>query len=247
MPATVQFRGTAEQAKQQVYLLARILTGSAPDQLGLMKGYYSSLGFAALSSIKEDFIVKARGGIGEVGGQWKPLSPATIARRRVGSGDLRNQAIRTRQKIVESHAKKVLPRMLLSLPRDEAKRRARTAGEYEATRITGMNKVETLGGRQVEILRDTGILFNSLSPGELYRGEYTPPSDEGGEQQIFDIEPGSIAVGTNVLYAPPHQETRPFLPDERNSVPATWWAFWLRVGNAGLVEAAVIFFQVPRQ
>jgi hypothetical protein len=222
----LRFRGTRAELLEKI----RQLPERASEPMR------QAIGLAALSEIKDAFVVKATGGTDEMGIQWKPLAPSTIAARRVGPRDReQSQLIRDRERIRKRETKKALSRFQLSLPEREALRRARIVGGLKATRETGKTKLETLGGRQVEILRDTGVLLNSLSPGTLEGEQYTKPEGEGGEEQIFELGDGYIAVGTNVAYAGPHQHgtkhipARPFLPDEDHPVPQIWWDRWLGV------------------
>ena len=78
--------------------------------------------------------------------------------------------------------------------------------------------VEKYGHRQVEILRDTGLLLNSLSPGTT-----TPES-------VFRVGRGEVIVGTNRKGAAAHHHGVPSrnLPQRRlwpvvSKWPATWW------------------------
>jgi hypothetical protein len=89
------------------------------------------------------------------------------------------------------------------------------------------------GTGQVQILRDTGILLSSLSP--------------GGTGNIMDILPGSITLGTNCPYAVHHHEgtakipARPLWPDPRDW-PESWWldiGEQARAGIARLVAALI--------
>ncbi len=113
-----------------------------------------------------------------------------------------------------------------------------------------------LSQRQVEILRDTGILLNSLSPGQISGGElpsgYSPPSAEGGDQQIFKTIANGVIVGTTVPYAGVHQHgsdkkkkknnipARPFLP---RVIPDRWAARWNKVANQALAIGARLLFE----
>lgn len=249
------FRGTHAGARLLALQLGDLL-GRSDHPVG--RAFLSAIGFAALSDIKQAYIVKARGGRDEMGIEWPPLKPETIAGRRVGprdtrpgkgrSGETKGQtiaraqraiAIKARQKIVKRETKKAFARFLLSLPEGQAKSRAKQVAEAKATRITGATKTETLGGRKVEILRDTGILFNSLSPGILTPGsEKQPESDD----QVFELTAGSVIVGTNVLYAATHNfgddsrniPRRQFLPDDNGQVPEAWWDRWFLVAQTSL-------------
>jgi hypothetical protein len=240
--ATVHYRGKRSSLTNIVRQLGAILSGKRGDPDGIAQGFASTIGFAALSDIKDAYITKARGGTDEMGIKWLPLKPATIAARRVGPGDTGNSdLIRNRERIRKRETSRALRRFRLSLPEQEAQRRAAIVGGQQATKQTGQTKEATLGGRSVEILRDTSVLINSLSPGQLTRSSYTKPQSEGGEEQIFEVQPGEVVVGTNVLYASTHQHgrgaipARPFLPTDKYPVPNVWWDRWLDVANKALV------------
>jgi len=274
MAQVVHFRGSRADVTRVAHTLAAILSGRQSDSLGLGIGFVMSLGFAALSDIKDAFVTKSSGGTDEMGITWPELAPSTIANRRVGAGDrgvgkritrLPGQStldaaqqallVRNRERIRTRETKKALIRFELSgLEPKEALRRARIVGGLKATRETGKTKVQTLGGRQVEILRDRGFLLNSLSPGTLSGSagltNYSKPAGDGGEEQIFEASAGQIIVGTNIVYAGTHQHgneernipARPFLPDEQNPVPALWWDRWSGVAVQSLAVAARILF-----
>lgn len=106
--------------------------------------------------------------------------------------------------------------------------------------------LEVFGGRRVEILRDTGVLLNSLSPGQMSGGlfgAYARPSGDGGAEQVFDLLQNGVIVGTTVKYAAAHQygyppkgiPARPFLPE---SVPDVWAQRWLDAGLEAVELAA---------
>lgn len=271
--ATIHFRGTRQDVSRIVQQLAAILSGRARDDLGIARGFMLTMGFAALSDIKDAFVTKADGGTDEMGIRWPQLSPATIANRRVGPGDKKPGfskgdtsgqelakvqqvlLVRNRQRIRKREEKKAFKRLSLSLPDNEARRRARIVGGMKATQLTGKTKIQTLGGRDVKILRDTGVLLNSLSPGELSgRGSavtHTKPGGEGGDEQVFELLSDGIMVGTNVAYASTHQNgdqsrnipARPFLPDATHPVPPVWWDRWVSLANKALVVSAELLFR----
>ena len=237
---TVQYRGSRAKLDAIIGSLGKILAGRGGHS-DIAKGFTSALGFGALSDINIAYKTKMRGGTDEMGIKWKKLAPSTIANRRVGPGDRKNEAIRTRERIRKRETKKALARYRLSLPEGEAQRRAKIVGGLKATKETGKTKVETLGGRNVEILRDTSVMINSLSPGELSNaGEYSKPTGEGADDQIFKASPGEVIVGTNVIYASTHQHgrdsipARPFLPDDDHPVPAIWWERWNGIATHAL-------------
>ena len=161
--ATIRFKGSRAEARAIAGRLGGILSGRLPDEARVGEGFRSAIGFGALTDIKEAFVTKARGGRDEMGIRWKPLKPSTIANRRVGAGRQPTE-IAERRRIQRRETNKALRRFRLSLPEGEARRRANIVGGLRATQLTGKTKIETLGGRQVEILRDTGVLLNSITP-----------------------------------------------------------------------------------
>jgi hypothetical protein len=111
--------------------------------------------------------------------------------------------------------------------------------------------LEVYGHRQVEILRDTGVLLNSLSPGTLTTGpqpSYQKPDGDGGQEQVFDLFDAGVIVGTSVAYAAAHQDgipgrlvARPFLPV--GAVPQVWLQRWQDKTAAAIASAAKLFFE----
>lgn len=248
MSERVYFRGGRSEARAVARSLVALLVGREPDRLGVARGVLLSVGLAALSDIAADYVRKARGLTGEDGVKWQPLKPETIARRRVGPRDMKDASIKEREQIRQAAYKRHLKRLLLSLPPDAAAAKAKQLAGQEATRRTGKTKVQTLGGRQVEMLRDTGVLLNSLSPGQLSSSgpdaAYTPPGDEGGEAQVLETLAGGVIVGTTVEYAATHQygdrlrgiPARPFLPERE--APLEWRERWARAAERALQQGA---------
>jgi hypothetical protein len=252
MTERVIFHGTRGQITELAHQLAATLAGQVPDSHGIARGFLLSIGMAALSDIRLAYEVKAKGGTDAMGIKWPPLSPETIARRRVGPRDLKDPAIKERETIRKREYRKLYKRLLASMPDAEARQKAKHIAGIRATRQTGRTRVDVLGNRVVEILRDTGVLMNSLGPGELTAGgEYQKPHDEGGEHQILEVNPGHVIVGTNVLYAGTHQHGDPsrnipqrkFLPESNSDVPAEWWDNWLEAGADALEQSAKVLFQ----
>jgi hypothetical protein len=147
MADVVYFRGNRRQARDLVRTMKGMLTGQAPDTLGIARGVFLSVGFAALGDIQRDFIVKSRGGTGEDGVQWAPLKPATIAQRRLGLKDKKlphiaqrlaaekeatkaareafSEQAKARLKRLDDELRPLINRYKLSLPDDEAVARAK--------------------------------------------------------------------------------------------------------------------------
>ena len=129
MTFRVTFRGSSNEARALAHELARSI-GNATDPAGAGQAFLTALGWAALSDVKNAFITKARGGTDEMGIKWPPLKPETIARRRVGPKDRKNNpAIKAREKIVRAEVRKILPRLMASLPEAQARSRAKQIAE----------------------------------------------------------------------------------------------------------------------
>lgn len=213
-------------------------------------------GMAALGRIRAAFIVKARGGTDEAGDRWKPLKPETIAysrRHRKKPGDPSQSRVFSRAKklpwvpkpkvraaYAPSYALTAsqnsrwwdVYRQGLAMYRGDKSHAARRAwvilkGEGATTLIA------QYGGAQVDILRSTGLLLASLTPGVTVL------------EQVFRIKPGEVIVGTNRRGAAAHHRGIPGrLPQRRlwpepSRWPPSWWRDILEQAVAGLIEITV--------
>lgn len=270
----VYFKGDRNDIRNLAIRLRDILSGRAPDRSGIASGFLLCLGFGALSDIKDAYVTKADGGTDEMGISWPDLSPKTKAYgRRFGPGEQsslkqaagvgrgarfapgNNVGLLTAEqlKMWKKIFARTLARLRLSLPEDEAKARAAQIAWATLKRDYGARtKLDVYGNRKVQILRDTGVLLNSLSPGILTGGpapSYSKPTAPGGSEQVFEQHPGSIIVGTNVPYAAAHNKPlkaklprRQILPDE-DQVPDVWWERWLGIGMKALEAGSAILFR----
>lgn len=269
----VYFRGNRDQARDVAYRLRSILVGRQADSLGIARGVYTAIGFAALSDIKQDFVTKARGGTGEDGTRWPPLTREYLAygrrfgqgeqarlKRAAGLGKQHRYAPGNQKGLLTAEQLKrwrkiyaqLLARLLVSLPPGQAKARAAAAAWAKLKAEGAQTKINVFGGRTVEILRDTGILFNSLSPGQIGGigpgSTYSRPPLPGGEEQIFDVIRNGVIVGTNVPYAASHNfgdprrgiPQRQFLPQV---APQVWTDRWAEVADQALLEGAKLAYE----
>jgi hypothetical protein len=270
LSSKVYFRGSREDAREVVRNLVDILTGKVRDSMNIAQGVFLAIGFAALSDIKADFVRKSRGLPGEDGETWPRLSPKYLAyQRRFGRGEKKalktaagitagqrfgvsnNKGLLTKaqQKRWNAIFASTLARFLLGLPPGEAKAKAAQVAWATLKREGAQTMLDVYGYRTVDILRDTGVLLNSLSPGRITGGTYSKPSSDGGEHQIFESIANGVIVGTNVPYAGVHNNGDPkrgipkrqFLPKE---APKVWLQRWADVANQALLIAARMAFQV---
>lgn len=246
------FRGSLEQAKEAVLTVVRSITGNSQEKAAAAKSVHTAIGLQALSDIKDDFVRKAQGQTGEDGITWPKLSRKYLAYgRRFGKGEAaalkkaaglgrghRHRGLLT--KAQDKRWKQIfasrLARFAASMDIGAAKARAAQIAWATLKREGAKTKLMVFGDRQAEILRDTGVLLNSLSPGRVSAGnnEYLPPAD-----QIFETTISGVIVGTNVPYAGVHQNgskkrnipARPFLPTEKNPVCDAWITRWVDVAR----------------
>ncbi len=213
------------------------------------------VGNAALGQIKKAFIEKARGGSDVTGLRWRPLSPKTIAYKR------RHPLIsRTTGKVTKGRLPKPSVRAgyhpSYQLTKQQRERwwavYCRLLGKYRGNKkhaaavawiILKSEGAKTLlevyGNRPVEILRDTGLLLNSLSPGVAVPGASTPPR---APNQVFRLDRGSVIIGTSRKGAKGHQEGIPGRLPQRRLWPepsnwnAAWWTDIVEQAQAGIVD-----------
>lgn len=243
MPRIV-FAGSREQLRKLLADVPKILAGHAPDPLGIARGLQLRLGVALLSKVQQAFIVKSRGGTGDDGIKWPPLKPETIAQRRTTAGERKQLGItgkRVRGLLTPAEDKRwraifagekarLIAKFGLS-DKDAAARAAQKA--WAVLKSQGAKtKLAVLGGRQVDMLRDTDRLFRSLSPG-------VEDKPSGADGQVFETPPGRVIVGTNVEYAGPQFRRRPAWPPD-GRLPDAWWRYLTQVGVRGLARALTL-------
>lgn len=228
---TLYWTGTRAELDKQLAKIGPIISGRMFDQKGLGREVANVIAVSFLSSTTADFVVKMRGGTGEVGGRWEKLKPESIARRKVGPEARKQINIAEREALEKQIYNDTYKRLIHNMGESQARARARQIASAKATRALGQTKAQLLGSRQVEILRDTGHLLNSLSPGILRNGIYIKPTKPGGDQQDFVVVPGKAIVGSGLIYAGTHQRgqklnnvpARPFFPNDEFKTPESWW------------------------
>lgn len=245
---------TRDQLRDRLAELPQILSGKAPDRYGIARGFMLRLAVAFFSKIKQAFIVKSRGGVDACGIKWPPLSKKYLAYQR-GPKSTRwagKHAPGGKDGFMSAAQLKswrqtygvLLGRFAATMPLDQAKGKAAAIAWILAKRAGVKTKLEVFGSRDHEILRDRGLLFNSLSPGIGASAgadfTYTPPVD-----QIVDAAPGRLLAGTNVEYAKYHQgdDTKPgrrrFFP-RADEIPNDWQQDFDEQAAGGLHAAILL-------
>ena len=261
MGAEIIFRGRSADAKREIGNFVALLTGKGPDRSGAARSVFFVMGLSMLSEIQQDFIRKSRGETGEDGVKWPPLSKEYLAYgRRFGKGE--QSALKKDAGLGRAHRHGVGGKggLLTKAQKDRwnqvyARSLAWMAARYGIEEARGMaaghawnvikregakTKLEVYGNRQVDMLRDTGILLNSLSPGYLSTdGSYSPPAKEGGDQQILKAISNGIVLGTAVPYAGRQNKKRPFLPSD---IPKAWQERMEKATRMAIIQAIYRFF-----
>ena len=264
----VYFRGKRDALKRKIYQLAAILAGRNADEHGIAKAFSLGIGQELLNNVHNDYDTMSLGKRGEMGYQWKPLSPYTLEHRQ---GSTKPDP----QKIKEYHAwqkdgkkadyqkahdwkyKEMLDTLTLTgrgrSDPETIKIAREVAANYATELVAGEQDVKRAAAYgNIKILIDIGTLYNSLAPGLVVNGEYTKPGTEGGDQQIMRLNAGSVTVGTKVPYGIYHQNgipngkpplpRRPFLPIRGRDIPQAWWSRMLQVAQESIQSAMARYF-----
>ncbi|MBX9682121.1 MAG: hypothetical protein K2X38_25465 [Gemmataceae bacterium] len=231
MSDVLRVRGRRKEIRDALRQFAQAVAGRSEEARGPMQQVMTRVGMVALSRIKDAFVVKARGGTDESGLQWPPLKSSTIAysRRHPGVPPSKKRApFRPSWMLTEKQRKRWWQLNALG-------------GAAFAWRVLKSEGAKTLigeyGNTPVEILRDTGLLLNSLTPGL------------GSPEQVFDAEATSVVVGTNRKWAGCHHRGIPGrLPQRRlwpepSQWPESWWADILGEAKIGLLEVAMFLIR----
>jgi hypothetical protein len=253
----IAFRGNAEDARRAIKEVIGRLTGKTPDQGGLARSVFSALGFQALSDVSEAFVTKSKGGTDEAGISWPPLSKEYLAyQRRFGAGE--KTALKRAAGLGPQHNRGIGGnRGLLTAQQQKrwqklfAKNLTWLAARYDIGTAKGIaagmawnqlkaegakTMLEVFGNRKVDILRDTGVLFNSISPGHFDGNDYEKPS----ENQVFTTLTDGVIVGTNVPYAGAHDNPQRAGYPKREIFPKRIPTVWMqRLADVGIAAIAI--------
>lgn len=244
---------TVRASLPQVLRTIRFLPVAAAHAAGARSAAYAlmtRMGLACLGRIRKAFLDKARGGSDETGLRWKPLSPYTIAYSRRHPG-VPGKKVRAR--FAPSWMLTAQQRQrwwsLYGRYRNAFRSEPDASGHAAAAawRVLKSEGAETLmsvyGNTKVEILRDTGLLFNSLSPGvAITPGMIRPPRKAN---QIFRVGPGQVIIGTSRKWASTHHRGVPGrIPQRRlwpepSRWPTSWWTDILEQAQQGAVDIAI--------
>ncbi len=252
----ITWRGTRQQLIDALGRIPKILAGLLPDPGGVVKALLLRIGGVLLSKIQQAYITASEGQTNKLGITWQKLSPVTLLLRRTGAqgpkalaklkARIAGMPAATQARIKRQYRQQLAilhnldpfslrhRRAALRILNKKAKKGLVTPTRYKQLRklLTGGVKPAqlehfALAQATALILRDTGALLNSLSPG-------TASADK-----ILKADVGKVIVGTNTKYFKYHQSDRPrakkkdgtdklprrqILPDAGKPIPAEWYA-----------------------
>ena len=238
----IHVRASRTQVRKMIDLAVKAASGHTEDGKEAADALQVRVGMTALARIKDAFIVKARGGTDAAGLKWKPLSPKTIAYSRRHPGVPKNRSGNRPSWMLTAKQREewwTAYRTGLAMYRGDKERAAKRA--WAIAKAGGAKTlIGEYGATAVEILRDTGLLLNSLSPG------ISPGSVE---HQVFRVGAGEVIVGTNRKWAWAHHKgipgrlpKRPLWPDPE-TWPAEWWNDIEEQARQGFTEILLYFLR----
>lgn len=229
---TIYLRATRADVRQAMAALPSVARGGGTAATALL----TRCAQAVLTRIRAAFIVKMHGGTDEAGDSWPPLSPRTIAARLAKQARGRGQpATRPSSALNAKQSERwwQVYRKQLAIYKGN-KSHAAAVAWLVLKREGATTLVDKYGYRKVDILRDTGLLLKSISPGE------------GNEATVFRVQPGEAVIGTNRKGAAAHHHGAPSrnLPQRRLWPPPSKWpvSWWIAIGRQavdGLRDLAV--------
>ena len=240
MGETVHVRATAAQIRQAVLQAPGVARNGGPIADAMM----TRCGLAILGRIRDAFVIKSRGGVDAAGDSWPPLSPKTIAysKTRIRGRFSRTKAERARphfpSQALNSRQQArwwAVYRHQLAIYKGDKSHAAAVAWiilKQEGTTTL----IAKYGGRAVEILRDRGLLLNSLSPGI------------SSTESVFRVGPGEVIVGTNRKWAGCHHRGTRTIPQRRlwpapSRWPNSWWSDIMDQARQGILDIAAFLIR----
>lgn len=220
-----KFYGTREDLMNRLRSFAGVMSGRVSDSTGVAEEFLNVGALIILGKIQEAFVTKSEGGRDEMGIQWPPLSPVTLAlRNKTATGKvlarmtaLTSKLPRHRQKQVSAQYFRLMSvyragaegsmsglaarnhaRRLLELmkPAMSPTGYTKLKRELKEQKADRAHKLATAGAMAL-ILRVSGELLRTFSP------EYQHP------MRLLVVRPGSIVIGCRVSWFKYHQSKKP--------------------------------------
>jgi len=207
--------------------LPSILSGDAPDPMGVRRAVFARVLAVAMKDVQEDFEAKSQGNRGKDGVTWEPLAVYTVRKRAEAErgqsgrpGGKKAEGFRPppdvgwlraqRREIYNQEYRRL---RMAGVPAREAARQASVVAKFVTNRVwkltgeaAGRGSEGRPGGSvpgDFPILNDTGALLLSASAGRVngagLSASYSPPE---GQQVVYGR--GFVAVDSTVPYGDKH-------------------------------------------
>lgn len=242
--SVIYVKGTRAAVRRACVQAVAAASGHTQDAQEAADALQTRIGMTALAHIRDAFVQKSHGGADETGLTWPKLSPKTIAYNRRHPGAPASSvraAFRPSWMLSEAQRKKwwvEYSRGLAMFKGDPA--RASKRAWVIAKGGGAKTLIGVYGATQVDILRDLGLLLNSLSPGV---------SPGSVDHQVFRIGAGEVIIGTNRVGASAHHRgipgrlpQRKLWPDPENW-PASWWDDVATSAREGFIDVLLFFLR----
>lgn len=197
--------------------LPAYISGKKRDRHGLGRTFKSFFIQKVYAKIRTAFLAKSDGGSDEFGDRWKPLTKETIAQRPLAKGEAKQLGVtgyRTRGLLTRKQDERwrgvfasTFKRLSRVMPEGEAKAIAAKTAWAILKSEGAKTKLDVFGNRKVPILRVSGRLLDSLSPGDVSGGTY-----RARPEQLAKHTGNLIVIGSKVPYALTMHRTRRLWP-----------------------------------
>lgn len=230
-----------------------IIAGKKQDIRGIRRAYWSGFANSMFHDIQVAFDLKANLQADELGDTWPDLSPTTKAYSRPArQGDLTEQEKRNLRNyrtkgLLDAQQTRIwkgfFNRQRMKLLREGAAPPVATnIAAVQAWAFIksqgGSTKMDRLGFRKLQVLKDFKKLYKSLSQGTFNGYEYKPPNNV----QIFKITRTGLELGTRDKKASYHHHGIPNKLPQRRLWPknlSIWTNRASIAGNKAAIEQLV--------
>lgn len=193
-----------------------IISGAKPprtsDERKLYNVFWSTLTQSLFESIYKSYKARSEGGADDRGMTWQDLAPVTKAYKKNRKGHLTGNQ---RRKLNNQDTLGLLTpaqhkewkyvfgktygklKPMAGENEDDIKALAAKKAWYVVKQMGAETLIGTLGNAQMPIMKETGLLLDSLKPGKVSKVKYI----KGHRNQVVRLRAGELEIGTNVPYA----------------------------------------------
>lgn len=245
----VKTRLTLSELRRLLLDFPGIIAGTKNDIRGIRKAYWSGFANSMFNDIQVAYDLKANLETDELGDKWQDLSPITKAySRKARQGDLTEAEKRNLRNyrtigLLDAQQTKVW-RAFFNKARIKLIHNGSPHGIADSIAAAqawafiksqgGSTKMQRLGFRKLQVLKDYKKLYKSLSKGTFNGYVYKPPNN----MQVFTVTRTGLEIGTRDPKASKHHNGIPGRLPQRRLWPKDISVWTNRAAKAGN-EAAI--------